>query len=304
MEPVSELSIHQIEKVFFKVLDDYGIEKDWISTKKVKPTEEDSIRVQYFVKLPADMPVPMIIKDINKVIEKDITAFVSDEKKMFGTTEVRIYTNEILKLKATLIPDKENVRNRNDLSFIISDALELSDANYKKFLSVYLPVAALVTPGHDVETKVDTLKNYQKEYAVYLNDEIKDSELKLNPGFQEHILRGSIGNIISDFKEAKLFVVDEKSKVFKSSMYGFVKGEFLRQGIVLRPRSEFINLEPTEDSLLIPQFRSLCDDSTGVHQKLFILNFENFQKIFGEIERLKKKGNKVIPLSKVRFGSK
>ena len=296
-EPVNERSVHQIENVFFKVLDDYGIEKDWISTKKVKPAEEDSIRVQYFVKLPTDVPVPLIIKDINKVIEKDITAFVSEEKKIFGTTEVRIYTNEILKLKATLIPDKESIRKRNELSFIISDALDLSDANYKKFLSVYFPATALVTPGLDVQTKIDTLKNYLKEYAVYLNDDIKDSELKLNPGFQKQILRGSIGNIISDFKEAKLYVVDERSKVFRSPIYGFVRDEFKRQGIILHPKSEFINLETKEDSVLVSKFRSYCNDSTGTRQKVFILKFEDFQKIFGEIERLKKKGNKIVPLS-------
>ncbi len=297
-EPVSELSILQIENVFFKVLDDYGIEKDWISIRKVKPADEDSIRVQYIVKLPADMPVPLIIKDINKVIEKDITAFVSEEKKIYGTTEVRIYTNEILKLKAILIPDKENIRKRNDLLFIINDVLDLNDSNYKKFLSIYFPTSALVTPGLGILTKIDTLKNYQKEYAVFLSDDITDSGLKLNPGFQKQILRGSIGNIIADFKDAKLYVVDERSKVFKSSIYEFVRNEFKRQGITLHRQSEFINLEAEKDSMLITKFRFYCNDTTGVHQKVFILGFYDFQKIFDEIERFKKKGNKIIPLSK------
>lgn len=297
-EVVNELSVHQIENVFFKVLDDYGIEKNWISTKKVKPAEEDSVRVQYFVKLPADMPVPLIIKGINKVIEKDITAFVSEEKKIYGTTEVRIYTNEILKLKATLIPDKENIRKRNNLCFIIGDAFNLSDANYKKFLSVYFPAAALVVPASGLQIKVDTLKDYLKEYAVFLNDDIKDSALKLNPAFQRQILRGSIGNIISDFKEAKLYIVDERSKIFKSPIYNFVRDEFKRQGITLHPASEFINLDSEEDSDLITRFRSYCDDTAGTRQKTFILNFENFQKLSGEIERYKKKGSKILPLSR------
>ena len=298
---VNELSIHQIENVFFKILDDYGIEKSWISSKKIKSTDEDSIRVEYYVKLPADLPVPLIIKDMNKTIEKDITAFVSDEKKVYGATEVRIYTNEILKLKAMLIPDKENIRKRNDLSFIISDALDLSSSNYKKFLSVYFPASALVVPSSDIEIKVDTLKNYMKEYAVYISDEIGDSELKLDPSFQKQILRGSIGNIISDFKDAKLFIVDKKSKVFRSPVYNFVSDEFERQGIILHTESEFINLEAKEDSELISKFRFYCSDTTGSHQKIFLINFDNFQKIFTEIERFKKKGNKIIPISKTSF---
>lgn len=303
-ELVNELSIRQIENVFFRVLDDYGIEKNWISTKKVKPTDEDSIRVQYFVKLPADMPVPLIIKDINKVIEKDITAFVSDEKKIYSTTEVRIYTNEILKLKATLIPDKENIRKCNDFSFIINNAFDLNDSNYKKFLSVYFPVVALVVPGADIETKVDTLKNYQKEYAIHINDDIKDSELKLNPSFQKQILRGSIGNIISDFKDAKLFVVDEKSKIFKSPIFSFVRDEFKRQGIILHPELEFVNLDAKEDSSLILKFCSYANNTTGSNPKIFVMKFENFEKIFGEIERFKKKGSKIIPISRTYLDHK
>jgi hypothetical protein len=295
---IHELTVSQIESVFFKVLDSYGIEQKWISKKKYKMTEDDSIKTQYEVKIPADMPVPLIIKDINKIIEKDITGFVSEEKVFFGTTEIRIYTNEILKLKATLVPDKEIIRNRNDLSFVISDAFDLGTSDFNLFLRMNYPIACLVIPSQDNITKTDTMKNYTKDFVMYLSDDISDSNMKMKQDYQKELLRGSIKNIVTTFKNARAFIVDEKSKLFNSPIYNFVHDEFKRNSVTLYPRPDFITLTSKEDSELYSKFNFYCNDTTGVNQKIFICTFNDFQKLENPIEQFKKKGNKVIPLSK------
>ncbi len=295
---VNKLSVKQIESVFFKVLDDYGIKSQWISSKKVKPSVDDSTAAQYFIKIPSDIPIPFILKDINSIIEKDITGFVSEEKKIYGLTEIRIYTNEILKLRASLLPDKNIIRTNNELSFIISDAMDLSESNFNNFLSVSYPLACTVVPGKNIIQKVDSMKNYRKEYAILLNDDISNSEMKLKQEFQKELLRGSIKNIISSFKDARAYFVDEKSAVYNSAIYNFVRDDFNRQGITLYPKSELIELNAKEDSELFSKFKFFCNDTTGIHQKLFISTFENYQKILPELIRLKKKGHKIISLAK------
>ena len=301
---VHELSVVQIETVFFTVLDEYGIATKWITRKKYKSAEYDSVKTEYTVKIPADMPVPLIIKDINKVIEKDITGFVSEEKKIFGTTEIRIYTNEVLKLKATLIPNKEIIRKRNELSFVINDVFDLNEKRFNNFLSVHHPISCTVVPGHDLVIKADSLKDYTKEYAVLLNNEINDPKMKLKSDYQKVILRGSMQNIISGFRDAKAYIIEENSTLYNSPIYNYVRDEFNRQSIYLYPRSELIELNAQEDSELISKFRFYCEDTTGVHQKIFFSSFDNFLKIQNEIEKIKKKGNKIIPLSKTFLAEK
>jgi len=286
-----------IENTFFKVLDEYGIEPGWISRKKVKPAEDDSVKTLYTVKIPADIPVPLVIRDINKIIEKEITGFVSEEKKIFGSTELRIYTNEILKLKAVLLPDKNLVRSRNRLAFIISDALDLG-GGFAEFLSIAQPLSCLVVPDKSLTGQVDTLKNYWKEYVILLNDDISDSKMKMKQEFQNELLRGSIKNIISSFKDAKIFSVDEKSALFNSPIYNFVRDDFKKHGIVLRPLSEFIRLEAAEDPELFSKFRFHINDTTGMRDKIFICSFENFQKILPALDKYKKRGHKIIPPSR------
>ncbi len=295
---LTELSVVQIEKVFFKVLDEYGIDPKWISSKKVKAAEDDSTHFQYFIKIPSDVPVPLIIRDINKLIQKDITGFVSEEKKIFGPTEVRIYTNEILKLKATLTPDKNIIQIRNDFSFIISDALDLSEANFNKFLSISHPLACLVVPDGSSITKADSLKKYRKEYIVLLDDQISDSKMRLKQEYQKEILRGSIKNIVNSFKESHHYIVDVNSVLFNSPIYNFVLDDLNRRGIALLASSRIIDLYAKEDSELFSKFRFYSNDTTGSHQKFFLISFENYQKLVPELEGLRKKGNKIVPFSK------
>jgi len=301
---IHELSVLQIETVFFTVLDEYGIETKWITRKKYKSADYDSVKTEYVVKIPADMPVPLIIKNINKVIEKDITGFVSEEKKIFGTTEIRIYTNEVLKLKATLIPDKEIIRKRNELSFVINDVFDLSEKNFNNFLSIHYSLSCTVVPGHDLIIKADSLKDYTKEYAILLNNDISDPQMKLKSDYQKKLLRGSMQNIVSSFRDAKAYIVDENSTLYNSPIYNYVQDEFKRQSIFLYPRSGLIELNAQEDSELISKFKFYCQDTTGVHQKIFFSSFDNFLKIQNEIEKIKKKGNKIIPLSKTFLARK
>lgn len=296
-EQSRELSTTQIDSVFLSVLDQYGIENEWISTSKIKIADEDSISKQFTVKLPADLSIPLIIKDINKIIENDITGFVSEEKKIFGTTEIRIYTNEILKLKAILIPNAETVRLRNQLSIIISDAYDLSTSDFNSFLSVPYVLSAVMIPGESSVIQADTLKKYSKEYIVLLNNENKETKFRLESGDQKELIKNSVINIVSGFRKAVLFCVDEQSKLFNSTIYNFVRDDFKRHGVKLVHESEFLQIASDEDSELISKFRYHCDDKSNGNQKIFLMSFEDFLKIRPELEKFRKKGNMVVALS-------
>jgi hypothetical protein len=296
-----ELTTGQIDSVFLDVLDQYGIEQEWISTKKIKIPNEDSISKQYTVKLPIDLSIPLIIKNVNKIIENDITGFVSEEKKIFGATEIRIYTNELLKLKATLIPDSGTVRNRNDLTFIISDAYDLNQSGFNAFLSIPYTLTAAMVPGENTVAKADSLKKYSKEYLVLINNDMNDTKFRLEKGDQKELLKNSVNNIISNFRNARLFTIDDQSKLFNSTIYNFIRDEFKKRRIKLIRLSEFLTLNADEDAELISKFRFYCVDKTGSRQKIFYLTFEDFQKINNELEKFRRKGNNILALSSTNF---
>ncbi len=292
-----ELSRVEVENIFWQVLDSYGVKAQWMVKKKYKDANEDSIKSQFFVSIPADIPIPLILKDINNIIEKDITAFVSEEKKIFGTTEVRVYTNELLKLKATLTPDKNLIRKKNDFTFVISNAMDLSDRKYTDFLQINFPVACSVVPDPDLIIKADSLSQYSKNYVILLNDNLSDPKMKLVQEYQKELLRSSIKNILTSFPKTKAVVVDEKSKLYNSPIYNFVCDEVKRRNYPVIPLSEFIDLETEENNELLSKFKFHAEDTVTSRSKVFYLPLENFVKVMPLIEKYKKQGNRILPFS-------
>ncbi len=304
-----EFTCRQLDSIFYNVLNDFGIEPEWISSVKFKIIDEDSIEKKIVVKLPADLPIPLIIRDFHKKIENDITSFVSEEKKFFGTTEIRIYSNEYLKQVIQLIPDNQIIRKRNELCFIISDAIDLNEKDFNSFLSIPYPFSAAVVPDEDIIMKANELKNYSKEFIALLNDDVTDMPFKLNPKSHKYILKNSVKNIASSFSNAQLFVIDESSELYRSTTFNFIRDEFKKRKINLINLSEFIYLNSDDENELISKFRFHAEDKSGsdkinsnekshlLNQKIFYLSYENFLKIKNEFDRMRKKGNKIIPVS-------
>lgn len=297
IDSVRELTTNQIDSVFLRVLKEYGIEDEWVSTKKIKVAYEDSITKQFIVKLPADLSIPLIIKDVNGIIQNDITGFVSEEKKIFGTTEIRIYTNEILKLKATLVPDVSVVRDQNELCFVISDVYDLNAGRFSEFLSIPFDICGVMIPGDSYAVQADSLKKYSKEYIVLLNDENTETKFRLEKDDQKALIKNSVYNVVAGFKDVVLFCIDEQSKLFNSTFYNFVRDDFLRRGIKLVHKSEFLQITSDNDEELISKFRYHCDDKSGSRQKIFFISFDEFQKLQNELSKFRKKGSRIISLS-------
>ncbi|MDQ7817117.1 MAG: hypothetical protein RDU14_08855 [Melioribacteraceae bacterium] len=298
---LNELTTYQIDSVFIDVLGQYGIESKWISTKPIKVKDEDSIKKQFTVKLPADLPIPLIIRDVNKSIANDITGFVSQEKKIFGNTEIRVYTNELLKLQAILIPDPQTIRERNNLTFIFSDISDLGQSDFNQFLSLSYKLCAAMVPNEATSVQADSLKKYSKEFVVLLNDNLTDKKYKLETRDQKALIRNSIGNIIRDFREAKLFVIDERGKLYNSVIYNYVRDEFKKRNRELVPLSEFILLEAVNENELVSKFKFHSMDGSGSNQKTFLLAYNSFVKIRPELELFKKKGHRILPISQAEI---
>lgn len=298
-KPVArELSRSEIENTFWKVLDEYGIDAGWVKKKKFREEHEDSINFQFLVTLPSEVPIPLILKDINNVIEKDLSGFVSKEIQIFGATEVRIYTNEMLKLKATLTPDPKLTRKKNEFSFIISDAFIISENQFTSFLNLTYPVAGAVVPDPDEILKADSLQRFSKEYVLLINDEIDDSKMKLVQEYQKELLRSSIRNTLAAFPKAKYVAVEERGVLFNSPIFNFVRDEFKKRRFSVLPLSEFIRLETDDEQELVSKFKFYSEDTTASRQKVFYLTLDNFNKISPLIARYKKQGSKIVPVSK------
>ncbi len=291
-----ELSRLEIETIFWKILDDYGVKANWVTKKKFSPSDEDSVSYEFNVLLSQDIPIPLIIKDINNVIRKDISTYVSDEKKIFGDTELRIYSNEFLKLKANFITNERLKRDEKEISIIIFDAIDLDNENLKSFLLSKVPLNAMIVPSEELTYKADSLSKYSKEYVLILNNDLTDTKMKLSQDFKKEILRKSIENILNTFSKNKFIFIDEASTLFNSPIYNYVRDEFKKRNRPLIHMSECIKLNQSEDEIL-SKLKFYLEDTIS-KRKIFYTDFNNYNKMIFMIDKFRKKGGKVLPISK------
>ncbi len=294
----SELSVIYLENSFWQVLDNYGINANWVKKKKNKIEDEDSITAKYLVSIPSDIPIPLVVKELYNSFPNGSVKFNTQEKKMFGETELNIISGNNLKLKAILTPVTELKRNKSDLSFIISDALNLSQGNYSRWLNVNFPLSCSVVPDPDMMPKCDSLAKYYKEYTVLLNDDISYSKMKFVPEYSKTLLKGSVSRVLSSFPKRKAVLVDEKAGLYNSAIYNFVRDEFARNNQKLVRLNQIIRLEMNDELELTSRFNFYCNDTTSVKNKIFFTTFDNFEKLLPLIDKYKKKGSKIISVSK------
>ncbi len=291
---VGEFEVRVIDSVFNAILANHGIDKNWVSKKKIKVNNEDSIRYKIIVHLPEDLPIPLILRDLESAIENDITSFVSEEKKIFGETELRVYSNEKLKLLADLIPDPELKREQNNLAFIFYD-VETDNTEFTDILNMPYRFAVGLIPSEESKIAADTIDKYDKDYVVLMNDEIS-SDYRIKTRSHKKVIDNAIDKITIDFPHALFFMIDKNSELYNSPVFNYVEGKFNKEGIALKVISDFILLDDEDKDELLSRFKYYCEDKTGDKTKIFLITPENFKIIKHEFDKYRKKGYKIVPV--------
>jgi hypothetical protein len=287
----SILSGLQINNRFLQAVTNFGLEEDWIVIRKLS-NKPDSLFSSYKIKLPLDLPIPVLISEVNTQFSSDSVEIKSFEIKMRGKTKLEIYSGGLLKLTADIDYEKELVRKRGSVAFLIED-ISFDDQEDSLFFDVPESFAVLLIPSKENKNHSKFVLNKSKEFALLLDDEIDDLEFKLSEGYPNSRILNSIKTIIGFFSDAIYFVFDDESELFRSKVFPVISTELEKRNIKLLLKSEFYKLENNEEKDTYTSFDSLIKNLG--EEKLFILsNVEEFRLLLPEIARYRKVGFKFI----------
>ncbi|KUO60765.1 hypothetical protein APF79_04590 [bacterium BRH_c32] len=292
-----ELSVIEIDSILKSVLVDYAIPTEWVQQKKTKVKGEDSLNYYYIINLSSDISIPMLIKDLKRVYDKDRTGMVCKETIFRNDTEIKVFSSEFLKLKAELIPTKDIERDRNKLGFIIHDSYKLTQDDLAYLLELPYSVTFALYPDKEFLSLRDSIVKYGKNYIVLINDEIVNKEFKLSPDYGKDILKKSIAVILSKFNSAAGFVVSTNSDIYESTAINFVRDEFKKRKIILYTEKDFISFDENEIGEIRSIIKFHAENLVEKRFKTFWISFENFKEIQNNLADLRKRGTRIIPFS-------
>ncbi len=293
----SILSGLEINNRFLQAVNNFGLDEDWIIVRKLL-NKPDSLFSSYKIKLPPDLPIPVLISEVNTELCSDSVEIKSFEKKMRGKTKLEVYSGGLLKLTADIDYDKKLVRKRGSVGFLVKN-ISFDDQEDSLLFDVPESFAVLLIPSKENKKHSNFILNKSKEFALLLDDEIDDLEFKLSEGYPNSRILNSVKAIIVSFSNAIFFVFDDESELFRSKVFPVISTELEKRNIKLLLKSEFYQLGNNEEKDINTRFDSLVKNLG--EEKLFILsNVEEFRLLLPEIARYRKVGFKFINPSLIK----
>ncbi len=206
----AEVSSKLAKEKFLSSISNFGLKKEWIVQTKFKDeknsqTKHDSVVYSYRISVPQDLPIPVILSEINSELKNENVKVVSKEEKINGKTILFIYSKNNLKLSATFEYNKEMRQKAGYVGIIVSGLENLNDDNATQILNFPELFGYYVIPSKESEEFVKKHLKFKKEYIVLLNDDIDELKYKLEDNYSEPRLKGSIRSIIGVISKSIIY---------------------------------------------------------------------------------------------------
>jgi hypothetical protein len=291
------ISIDSVETRFVNTLTGLGIKNTWIEKKSVKNSKLPGVDSLFEITVPADLPIAVILAELNKQYIQDSAKLNAVEKEIRGATELKISIDNNLKLLARFTYDKKSIRSTAKAAILITGVENEKNKDQQSIIQLPEQISFLVVPSKKSSELLKSFLQYRKEYAVLLNDDISDTEFKLDKKYSKGRLTNSIKDIVGVYKEAKYFVIDDNSSLTNPETYNIITDEFLKRNIKLIHLSKFNMIEGSNDEDLKNKFETKLNSICAQKTELFLLDISDFNSIIDTFQELRKKGLKYVSVS-------
>jgi len=297
-EPVVKKGLYgfEIEAKFQIVLQDYGIKDEWIDVRQIDDASLDSLKYVYFLKIPTDIAIPELIRDINKKFDLKEITLTSDEEEINGSSIFKIYSEDKLKLQASIRNDGRIRRSGVNISFVVNGIDDLEESELDEILKSPYLFTATIIPDKNASDLIGKINDGQKNYAVLINDDISDEEYELISTASGNQLREIINNIVSNFEDAVRFIIDGSSDIYNSAVFPYLKNEFANNQRELITINNLISLDDESLVQIISKLDFYTINKESTNTIVFVISADNYLKIYDKLNRYIKRGDKIHSL--------
>ena len=284
----TELSSAEIDSLFRLSLHSFGLLDDWINESKISNLDKS-----YKVKIPKDLLIPVILVEINSNFWESEVTISSVEKIFSGRTILEIKSKDEIKLRADFDYDKSIFRSAGTAAFILEN-FELSSFEDSLLLDIPEPYSPLLIPSTENLILCKFIIDKQKTFSLLLNDDIPELKYKLKDSYSQNRLKGSLRSIINDFSSATYFFIDDRSDLFNSSVFSYLKDELAKRKIKILKLSNLQKLDFSEINVLISSFDTFMKNTREGESITFLISADNFIHLLPEIMSYGKIGYKIV----------
>lgn len=273
-----------IESQFKSALSNLGIKEEWVARQKGNDEP-----IKFSVKVPKDLPIVLILREMNDVFSTGNVEIKSLENKVGGKTSIDFISGDETKLESVFNYDASIARKSVRVGFLVDKFNEDAETD-SLLLDFTEKFAVVLTPSKISAEFVKKIIQNQKEYVIYLNDNIDELEYKLKSNYSTSRLKNAIRSIVGSFPQSVFFLIDNKSDLYNSPAYYLIKKEMEKRKIKLIDKSSFDELVESNSKNINDIFDGSFNELQGGENKIFMVSAEDFLSLKPEIIKYRKLG--------------
>ena len=292
-QSISLLTDEEIDKRFKESLSSFAIKDEWIKIVK------DKSRIpSYRVNVPRDLPIPQILGELIKQYDGYNIEVTAEEKRIHGRTLMELTFDNEIKLKADFRYTEDIWRTASRSSLFIYGR-ETKEAEYDSLmLTTTRDISALLIPSKSNASYSTWLRNNGFDYAVLLNNEIKDLEFRLSKDYSEKRLKLIVQNIIVSFPNALFYAINKSSDIYSSPNYLLIKKEFDKRKIRFFTTDSLKFIDNTQQNIS-ERLNSIVKNVKEEDITRIAISLEAYQTLTGELKKLIRIGYKFVKTSEL-----
>jgi hypothetical protein len=286
----SDISIDEVRRIFLASLNNFDITDGMI---KEDLTEE---LIKYKIDIYSDVPIELILLELERNLYGNDIKILCKDSILNKISVSKIYLNNEQIINATFIKNNEGLtRNKGNISILIK--LNSSDDVNQLLLDSTEPISFLIIPDKSFHKIIREFKNHNKQYFIFLNDEINELVYKFGVNYTKLQIKNSINNIIRDFEHSMKIFIDIKGMLKNLDIFNVITYELKRNKISLVNVETFKDLSNEDDykNEFLKEVYALRNNDL----RNFIITPKQYPIISELLPQIRKSGYKVIPITRI-----
>jgi hypothetical protein len=290
------LNSEEIKVRFISALHNFGIKEDWI-TENI-PKSHDSLKYSFKINVPKDLPVSLLLNEINNSFELGEIIYYSKETKVNGVTNLFLVSGGFEKLTAEFDYNPDIHRKSCSIGFLVYGINSLDPVLRNKLIKTPESFTSVLPPSKESLEIIKNIKAADKEFAIMLDADISDLDYKLSSTYSPERLKMSIRSILGDFSNSIAFIYKGNSDFTSGMNYAFIKQEFEKRKVNFIDLNKF-NLIDEKGTSLDISFDLIANEAVENKCELIFISADHYLKISPQISKYRKIGYKFINISSV-----
>ena len=284
-----------IDSVFTNTLKDFSVPD---TSLKQAHAKKSIIPHRYNVTLTGDLPIPLILIDLQTRLSPYGIEVVAHESRINSDSDIELFSNDKqLLYHADVTINKSAVRTSSRLSIIIQGLDEASLSNKKKFIADIEETAFIIQPSKENRQIASLLRSGNNECIIELSDEIPDQEYKLLDEFKTKRLLQSLNAIDSDMPGIFAYYVNTQSTFYHSPKFQIVRTA-LKSKKLLTNKGLFVIPYQNDDRVFQNAVSNILFGHTQSQQLIVMtVDYRNYNLLAPYAAKFIKKGGKVVKLT-------